>query len=100
NATQYVWDRTAANYFILGSTLESTKQPMENARVWNAYAGQTRADTEGAIAQPSVVARVLDDGTSQIYRYSRNAIGKPTQITDPTNRITYYAYTANNIDLL
>jgi RHS repeat-associated protein len=99
-ARQYVWLRTAANHYTLSSTLESTKQPLENGRVWNKYSGQISTDTEGTTAQPSVVGRVLDDGTSQIYQYQRNSIGRPTMVVDPSNRTNLFTYATNNIDLL
>jgi RHS repeat-associated protein len=99
-AQQYTWLRMAGGYFTLSGTLESVKQPLESARVWNNYPGQFNADQEGTMDQPSIVARVLDDGTTQATLYQRNAIGKPTLITDPTNRITGFIYSTNNIDLL
>jgi YD repeat-containing protein len=55
---------------------------------------------QGAISQPLGVARVLDDGSTQLYQFVRNAVGKPLQITDPTNRVTLYAYSNDGIDLL
>jgi RHS repeat-associated protein len=99
-ARQYVWLRSAANLSTMSSTVESTKQPLEIARVWNNYPGQARTDQEGTIAQPSVVARVLDDGSSQINRFQYNAIGKVIQATDPTNRVTFLIYATNQIDLM
>ncbi len=78
---------------------ESVLEPLES-RVWFAYAGQANTAVEGTNGQPSIVARVLDDGTSQIYRYEYNALGKPTKVTDPTNRVTRFTYAGNLIDLL
>ena len=99
-ARQYVWLRMAANLLTTSDILESTKQPLEAARVWNNYPGQTRTDTEGTIDQPSVIARVLDDGTTQLTQIQRNSIGKPLQVVDPSNRTNLFTYAANNIDLL
>ena len=99
-AKQYVWDRTEADFHTLSSTLESLKQPMESARVWYNYPSQTLSDQEGTINTPSFVARVLDDGTTQATQYQRNAIGKTTEMIDPSGRMTLYTYATNNIDLL
>jgi RHS repeat-associated protein len=99
-ARQYVWCRTTADFLVMGRTLESLKQPMENARVWYNYPGQTRTDQEGTINKPSIIARVLDDGTTQSQQYQYNAIGKPTEAIDPSGRTTYFTYATNNIDLL
>jgi YD repeat-containing protein len=99
-ARQYVWLRSAANFYTMSDIMESSKQPLEAARVWNNYTGQTRTDQEGTIDQPSVIARVLDDGTTQSTQIQRNSIGKPLQVVDPSNRTNLFTYAANNIDLL
>jgi RHS repeat-associated protein len=78
----------------------SEKAPLEN-RVWYAYAGQSDTNHPGPSANPSQVARVLDDGTTQLWQYQYNSIGNLTQSTDPIGRVMSYAYDpANNIDLL
>ena len=58
--------------------------PFEN-RVWNNYPGQTwAAGTVNTTSyKPSMVARVLDDGTTQLLQYSYNNFGKTTKMTDP-----------------
>ena len=102
-ARQYTWGRLANNFYTMSRTLESVKQPMENAGVWYNYQGQTYGDWESAtgfINKPSYIARVLDDGTTQAQQYQYNAIGKPTVAIDPAGRTTYFTYAANNIDLL
>lgn len=80
---------------------ESSKEPLE-ARVWRTYPGQQANYTyyQGTNDLPSAVARVLDDGSSQIYQYQYNNFGKPTQVTDPTNRVTLFTYATNLIDLI
>jgi RHS repeat-associated protein len=80
---------------------ESTKLPFEN-RVWNNYPGQTwPAGTGNSTSnKPSKVARVLDNGTTQLYQYEYNSFGKTTKMTDPLGRVTTYVYAANGIDLL
>ncbi len=80
---------------------ESSKNPFEN-RVWNNYPGQTwPAGTENSTSnKPSKVARVLDDGTTQLYQYEYNSFGKTTKMTDPLGRVTTYLYDSNGLDLL
>jgi len=76
----------------------NTKQPLENW-VWNDYPGNGGIQT-GASNKPSKVARVLDDGTTQLYQYEYNSFGKATKVTDPAGRITAYVYGTNGVDLL
>src|SRR5690349_20091222 len=45
--------------------LASIKPPLES-RIWYNYPGQPNADYEGTSSRPSVVGRVLDDGTTQL----------------------------------
>ncbi len=80
---------------------ESSKNPFEN-RVWNNYPGQTwPAGAENSTSnKPSKVARVLDDGTTQLYQYEYNSFGKTTKMTDPLGRVTTYVYVSNGLDLL
>ena len=99
-ARQYTWDRSAALFETLSSTLDAVKQPLESARVWYVYPNQTLGDWEGTINQPSAIGRVLDDGTTQLTQYQRNSIGKATEMVDPAGRTTLYTYGTNNIDLL
>jgi len=75
----------------------SVKKPLE-ARVWYQYPDQTSADYLGTFKQPTVVARVLDDGTSQIREYAYNGQGQLTLARDPLGRETTYEYAANGID--
>ena len=78
----------------------STKKPLEN-RVWYAYAGQQTYGTRvGNYRQPIATARVLDDGTSQIWSTTYNGQGNVTSQTDPLGRETSYSYATNGIDLL
>ncbi len=87
-----------------GSTtalLESTKEPLEN-RVWYKYANQVESlfANEGMSAKPSLVGRVLDDGTTQISKFYYNELGQDTLVIDPLGRQFSYKYDANKIDLL
>ena len=94
----YHWlHNTAENYN--SGILESTKNPLES-RVWRAYEGQLETwghtKTEGTQSQPSRIARKLDDGTTQLYQYSRNRKGKVCESVDPVGRTTRYTYGAFN----
>jgi RHS repeat-associated protein len=75
----------------------SVKNPLES-RVWYKYPDQTSADYLGTFKQPTVVARVLDDGTSQIREYAYNAQGQMTLARDPLGRETTHEYAPNGID--
>jgi RHS repeat-associated protein len=77
----------------------SVKRPLER-RVWYAYAGQTGVDDIGTRAEPSVTARVLDDGTVQRTAAAYNDAGLVTSRTDPIGRQTTYTYATNGTDLL
>lgn len=80
--------------------LESVKRPLQN-RIWYAYPGNTtdpgyfRGDSK-----PTHVARLLSDGTTQLWRYQYNTMGNVTQKIDPAGRIFDYIYAPNGIDLL
>jgi len=78
---------------------EREKMPLENA-LYYLYAGQSDTRFVGTNGFPTKVARVLDDGTTQLRQYTYNSIGKMTQSTDPIGRVISYDYDTNNIDLL
>lgn len=77
----------------------SEKQPLEN-RVWYTYAGQSDYLHAGSSANPSQIARVLGDGSTQLFQHEYNNIGKTTKTTDPVSRVMTYVYDPNNVDLL
>jgi YD repeat-containing protein len=77
----------------------SEKAPLEN-RVWYAYAGQSDTNHAGFSANPSQIARILGDGSTQSWLYEYNSIGKVTRATDPLGRARSYSYGANDVDLL
>ncbi len=80
--------------------LESAKAPLEN-RVWYLYPGQSEGSIyTGTSNKPTYIGRVLPDGTSQIWAYTYNSIGRPLTSTDPLGRQLTYTYASNNIDLL
>jgi len=75
------------------------KAALEN-RVWYTYAGQPDATHVGPSANPSQVARVLGDGSTQLSQFEYNAIGRTTKATDPVGRVITSIYDTNNVDLL
>ncbi len=81
--------------------LESVKEPNEN-RVWFNYQDQNSPaySNQGMSPTPSKIARVLDDGTSQLTQYSYNNLGKVTSTTDPSKRTTTYKYDTSNINVI
>jgi RHS repeat-associated protein len=88
-----------ANGSVSGITA-SEKAPLEN-RVWYSYAGQSDTNHAGSSGSPSQIARILDDGSTQLSQFIYNSTGKVTQSIDPTGRKMNYDYDpANNIDLL
>lgn len=81
------------------TTIESVKYPLEN-RIWYNYPGQTASINAGTFQTPSIVGRVLDDGTTQLRQFSFDSAGyyRRTQVIDPLGRTTSFVY-ANHIDL-
>jgi RHS repeat-associated protein len=79
--------------------VSSEKLPLEN-RVWKTYAGQPDYQHVGPSANPTQVARVLGDGSTQLSQFEYNSVGKTTKSTDPVGRVMSYVYDTNNIDLL
>lgn len=89
------------NVNTTGRVIESIKEPLER-RVWFNYPGQTVAGFIDNIrlAQPSEIARVLDDGTTQLYQFEYNRRGKVTRSVDPIGRAVSSTYAFNGFDLL
>lgn len=78
----------------------SRKNPLEGP-IWYNYPGQTDPWGNGiALASPSLIGRVLDDGTSQIVSAAYDQFGNATNTVDSAGRITSFAYAANGVDLL
>lgn len=96
----YHWLHDANPRVAIG-ILESQKEPLEN-RVWRNYPGQVSAGSfnSGMQSQPSRLARLLGDGSTELYQYEYNPIGKVTKMIDPVGRTTTYVYDSNQIDLL
>jgi RHS repeat-associated protein len=89
----------AQNINIEWYQIEAIKQPLET-RVWYNYPGQVQNLSNGTYDQPSIVGRIVDGHTSQLWQRSYNASGNPTQIIDPIGRTTNLTYAANGIDLI
>ena len=95
---------TGAATATAAGTLESTREPLEG-RVYYRYPGQLNAQlidpaNTGSSDQPIVIARLLDDGTTQYEKREYNNLGNIKKSIDPVGRITWYNYDANDIDLL
>ncbi len=77
----------------------SVKRPLES-RIWYRYPNQTSAASATEGEQPAQIARVLDDGTTQLTQFTYNTGGMVTSRTDPVGRQTTYTYDTNGIDML
>ena len=92
------WLHNADN--SISGIVSSEKKVLEN-RVWYTYANQPDYLHAGPSANPTEVARILGDGSRQLFKYEYNAIGKTTKTTDPIGRVMSYTYDPGNpIDLL
>jgi RHS repeat-associated protein len=83
------------------ATPSSEKMPLES-RVWYNYQGQTNPDyiDPTATTLPAMTARLLDDGSTQVYQKTYNANGYVTQSIDPVGRETDSVYAANGQDVI
>ena len=97
------WTHLASNTNLTANSIESIKYPFEN-RIWMRYPGQ---DTccggnafSGSYNYPSLIGRVLDDGSTQLTQNTYNTQGHLIDAVDPNGRETKYIYAANGIDLL
>jgi RHS repeat-associated protein len=98
------WVHLTTNTNVTGEVVESIKAPLEN-RLWFNYPGQPMTGglgtaQNGTLDSPSIIARVLDDGSQQVTKMSYNSIGNITGKTDPAGRQTTYSYASNNTDLV
>ncbi len=87
---------------VKSSVVESAKDPLES-RVWYSYQDQNNSiftNTGMRALNPTYVGRLMDDGSTQLDRYSYNALGNVTQSIDPLGRTTNFTYAANGIDPL
>jgi RHS repeat-associated protein len=105
----YHWLHLSPQGIDAARILESEKDPLES-RVWYNYPGQYTnlflngytldAAYTGSNSEPSIVARMLDDGTTQLSAFGYNALGNLTNYTDPLGRNFTYVYASNNVDLI
>lgn len=107
-ARAYQWLHSKA-YLVLSRSLESVKPPLQN-RIWFNYPGGSAYQpikdvgdlgelVEGDSDQPGLVGRVLDDGSTQLWRSERNAFGLVTHSVDPAGREIWFDY-GGGIDLI
>jgi RHS repeat-associated protein len=98
----YHWVHLKGNVSAIAPIVESEKPALER-RIFYIYPNQQPgAGWEGDGTSPSVIARVLQDGTPQVLQVSYadyNDLGHPTKLTDPKGRETTLIYAANGIDL-
>jgi RHS repeat-associated protein len=99
----YHWLHKAPGYSTTSGVLESVKEPLES-RVWYNYPGQVQPGATyaltGSLDKPSAIARVLDDGSTQLTQISYNDKGNITKRIDPVGRELDYDYAPNGRDVL
>ena len=123
-----IYQLTAADYLVsrlrhwlkhqdgsqrAGRTLSLERLPSPNAitegqKTWYDYDWKSSTDTEGTEIMPSLIARVLPDGTTQFRRYLRNNWGLVTEGNSTYSkedgtidvRTTTYQYATNDIDII
>jgi RHS repeat-associated protein len=91
--TKWLIDQPS-NYVV--NVPHSRKEPLEN-RVWYAYPGQTLSGYTGSVSLPSKVARVMDDGQTQLRQFEHNVKGMQISEIDPVGRETVNVYGTNNV---
>lgn len=91
------WLKSADGNTTTG-VVESEKAPLEG-RVWYAYPDQAAGNLKGSSDQPIKIARLLDDGTTQMSQFSYNKWGRVLQQIDPVGRSTTYSYVNDDLDL-
>jgi RHS repeat-associated protein len=89
----WLHDSTHPGADMTSSVIESVKNPLER-RIWRGYPGQfgVGGGSTGNLDKPSIVARVLDDGSTQSTQFTYNFRGKVTSVIDPVGRVTLYDY--------
>ncbi len=96
------WAHLASNTNVTAGLIESIQFPLEN-RIWFNYPGQPNGGlgtaVTGTLDSPSIIGRVLDDGSTQLTQIQYNSMGNLTSRTDPVGRQTMLTYAANGIDV-
>jgi YD repeat-containing protein len=97
------WTHLSTNTGVTADSIESIKYPFER-RIWRNYPGQATDPTglgtaiSGTLDKPIIIARVLDDGSTQLTRFAYNNLGQVTDAIDAVGRETQITYAANGID--
>ncbi len=86
----YHWLHDSASAYTTG-ILESEKKPLES-RIWYRYPGQTHVAYSGSSSSPSVIARVLDDLSTQKHEFKYNDLDQVLHYRDPIGRETTNIY--------
>lgn len=96
-AKQYHWLHTQ-DINVCSGVIETTKEAYEN-RVWYHYQGQTTPGVmnDTMTIHPDAIARVLDDGSTQLSQFEYNSHGRPTKAVDPLGRETDFEYDASGL---
>ena len=109
------WLTDRSTTFGAGGTLSLEREPspdsggsIKGQMTWYDYPGKAAPGFQGTWLQPSIVAKVLPDGTTAFAHYDRNPYGLTTtnintySANDGTVllRTNIYAYAANQIDLV
>jgi RHS repeat-associated protein len=91
------------NINLTGRGIGSIKKTLER-RIWFNYPNQGQVYFQGSLNLPTIIGRVLDDGTSQetfaAYNTTVGAVtGELTSTQDAKGRYTQINYAGNNIDV-
>lgn len=100
SGVMYHWLRST-DIHASSNLYSSIKKPLES-RVWYNYQNQTSSMqlSYNTLANPTKIGRVMDDSSTQLYKFEYNTIGNITKSTDPKNRITAYSYDSTGINLI
>ncbi|HYK06094.1 MAG TPA: cysteine peptidase family C39 domain-containing protein [Thermoanaerobaculia bacterium] len=96
----YHWLHNGTGANALASSEPESVQMLGHRRVWYAYPGQTSTLNQGTLSRPSVVTRVLDDGSEERFTLQYTASGTLLRLTDPVGRRYRYVWDATETDLL
>lgn len=83
---------------VAADTLESIKYPLES-RIWYNHPNDI-AGGSGSLNLPSVIARVLPDGSTQLTRNTYDTQGRLLRSIDPVGLETVYTYAPNHVDVI
>lgn len=109
----YFWDRLAMaeapgdyskarvihwleNAGVVSGIIASRKSPMEG-RIWYAYEGQVNPLSVGSSSKVTKLARLLDDGSTQLNQFQYDAEGNLLKSVDPLGRTHLFEYQQGNL---